>query len=736
MSSRLKTTLGFTLACLLIIFAMIQSNLSTSKFIATTHWMSHSVDIQGKIEKLSTLFATVQNNIRGYHLSGNTSYLDLHNQAKSELKDRLIKLKGLIGENPVQAENIIQLENALNEKFMLWESSLEIHKRGGVKAIQNLMLQDDVRAQDTSTFKALENLSKEQSRLLSLQAEETQIQGRNTKWMIDLVGLFACLIIIFATWVVFRDSRQRELAEDSVDRFFTLSLDLLCIAGMDGYFKRLSPSFSETLGFSTQELTSQPIMNFVHPEDVAKSQNEIARQSKGHRVYSFENRFRCRNGEYKIFSWKSVPVGQYMYAVARDITQQKKNEQDLTTAREVAQASTVAKSTFLANMSHEIRTPLNGVVGMVELLARTNLAEEQKKYVGAIRTSASQLLRIVNEVLDFSKLEVGRVHIDNLDFELDHLLEEYLSVIGVLAKEKGLEIETRIDPNIPNVLRGDSGKVNQILLNFVNNAIKFTNRGKIVIAADLVSLEDGVCKTKLSVRDSGIGMSSAQKAILFEPYVQADNTTARRYGGTGLGLSISKRFAENMGGKVGVESTPGMGSTFWVVIPFEVSPLKSLRNDGNGNGHAHRSETSQLPDEATLRRRQNIRILIAEDIRMNQIIIMEMMQILGFNATLVQNGKEALEHYTNYNFDLILMDHHMPVMDGIEASQEIRNLERSSSRRIPIVAFTATVIQENEKDDFKSLIDDFILKPVSIETLENLMQRWESRILEQKNLNL
>lgn len=736
MTSQLKTTFGFILACLLIIFAMVESNHSTSKFIDTTHWMSHTMDIQSEIEKLSTYFVTAQNNIRGYHMSGETSYLDLHNQAKSELKARITKLRGLIGENSVQLRNLEYLDQILKVKFTLWENSISLREQKGFKAIQDLMRNAKVRERDSFIFSAIDELSKEQSRLLTIQAEETRIQGQNAKLMINFVGFFACLIIFIATWVVYRDSRQRELAEDNIDRFFTLSLDLLCISGMDGYFKRLSPSFSDVLGYPVKELLSRPILEFIHPEDILRTQNEIIRQSKGHRVIAFENRFLCRNGQYKTFSWKSVPVGQLMYAVARDITQQKKNEQDLNLAREVAQASTAAKSAFLANMSHEIRTPLNGVVGMVDLLSLSQMTAEQRNYVTAIRTSASNLLRIVNEVLDFSKLEEGHVHIDNQDFELTHLLEEHISVINVLAKEKNLELETHIDPKIPTVLRGDTGKVNQILLNFVNNAIKFTNRGKIVISADLISLDNDLCLTKLSVRDSGIGVSPAQKALLFEPYVQAEPTTARRYGGTGLGLSISKKFAEIMGGEVGVESTPGIGSTFWVKIPFEVSSQKSLRIEESNSPHGLYREPFQSPDEEALLRRKNIRILIAEDIRMNQLIILEMMEILGFNATLVQNGKEAVEQYKNEKFDLILMDHHMPEMDGIEASQEIRKLEKRSDRRIPIIAFTATVIQEDEKKDFNSLIDDFILKPVSIDSLESLMQKWENHILEKRSLHL
>lgn len=725
MSTRLKINIGFALACVVICFATISSNINTSEFINESRWMTHTLEVRGLVEKLSNHFVTAQNNIRGYHISEQTYYLDLYNIAKKSLLESLLALKGLTKNNPTQQKNLDLIEPAIHEKIIAWDNSLELRKKFGFEGIRKRAQSSEAKSADQAFFHALDALISEENRLLAMRTHETFTQGRNTQIIIGTAGFLACLLIIVAAFLVYRDSRRRELAEENIDRFFTLSLDLLCISGMDGYFKRLSPSFSESLGYSLEELYTTPILDLIHPDDVEKTSAEIERQSKGNKVLSFENRFRCKDGTYKIFSWKSVPVDNFMYAVARDVTHQKKFESELMEAREAAQKAAMAKSSFLANMSHEIRTPLNGVVGMTGIIARTNLDPDQKKFVDAIRTSATSLLKIVNEILDFSKIEAGQVNLEIIDFELSHMIEEHISLTGVLAHNKGILLETDIDPSIPPVLRGDSAKINQILLNFVSNSLKFTKEGRIVISAENLSLSPSHCKVKISVKDTGIGIDPAQVPALFQPFVQADNSTARRFGGTGLGLSICKRFAEVMQGEIGVDTAPEQGSTFYVILTLGVSELKSL------NGYAIPKPKASLSErnsgQKDIAHRKNIRILIAEDNRMNQIIVMNMMAILGYTAVLADNGEDALRLFSESKFSLILMDQHMPIMDGVQASTEIRKREKetNSDKRIPIIAFTATVIQDDQKNQFKDLMDDFLLKPVSLEALESMLMKWE-----------
>tara|TARA_B110001454_G_scaffold83721_1_gene80536 strand:- start:16353 stop:18545 length:2193 start_codon:yes stop_codon:yes gene_type:complete len=729
MTTRLKINTGFALACLVVGYATISSNINTSEFIDDSRWTTHTLEVRSEIEKLSTAYVTAQNNIRGYHISEQQYYLDKYNSAKKALKNGVGHLRILTKDNPNQQKNIDKLAPTIQEKMTNWEKSFGLRKKLGFDVIRNLARSHEVKALDEAFHSTIDALIDEENRLLAQRIESTFNQARKTQLVVGISGILACILIVLAAFLVYRDSRRRELAEDNVDRFFTLSLDLLCISGMDGFFKRLSPSFAEVLGYSLQELYTTPILNLIHPDDVEKTSQEIVKQMNGNKVLAFENRFRCKNGDYRIFSWKSVPVGNLMYAVARDVTNQKQYESDLLEARESAQKATIAKSSFLANMSHEIRTPLNGVVGMTDILARTSLNAEQRKFVDAIKTSSTSLLRIVNEILDFSKIEAGQVHMEIVDFELGHLIEEHISMAGVLALKNDIHLETQIDSNIPPVLRGDSTKISQILSNFINNAIKFTKKGHIVIAAKQLERTPTHCKVKISVKDTGIGIDPNQINSLFQPFVQADSSTARRFGGTGLGLSICKRFTEVMKGQIGVDTELGKGSMFWVILDLEVSELKSL------NGYAIPKPKEGLSKANTgqqqIEYRKNIRILIAEDNRMNQLIIMNMMGILGYSATLAENGEDAIKLYSESKYDLILMDQHMPVMDGAQACTEIRRREAGKNHRIPIIAFTATVIQDEQKSQFKDLMDDFLLKPVSLEVLEAMLMKWEDAILKQ-----
>ncbi|MBL7543361.1 MAG: CHASE3 domain-containing protein [Bdellovibrionaceae bacterium] len=724
MSKMIKTNLGFALACIIICFTMVSSYFNTKKYVEDNRWMAHTLEVRGQIEKLSTFYSIAQNNIRGFHLSEQGYYVELYEEAVRNLRTTIQQLRELVKDNVSQQHNLDQLQGLLDKKIETWKESFEIRKKRGWTAIQQRARGDETKNMDKAIFGAISALMNEENRMLEIRSNQAEFQGDKAQLTNIISGLLACFLIVVAAFLVYRDSQRRRKAEKEIDQFFTLSLDLLCISGMDGYFKRLSPSYAEVLGFSLEELYTKPILEFIHPDDIEKTNQEIARQMQGTKVMSFENRFRCRNGGYRTFSWMSVPVGNLMYAVARDVTRQKEFEKELVETREEAQKATIAKSHFLANMSHEIRTPLNGVVGMTDILARTDLDEDQKKFVAVIRTSSVSLLKIVNEILDFSKIEAGQVFLDKVDFELGHLIEEHISLIGVLAHNKGIKLETAIDPRIPRVLKGDSGKISQILLNFINNAIKFTNHGKIIIAADCVSLTDVHCRIRLEVRDTGIGVTLEQMPFLFKPFVQADSSTARKFGGTGLGLSICKRFVEAMGGEIGVESVFGQSSTFWIVLDLEVSTLKYLNEQSSQPVKAELMENSRDQKE----RRKNIRILVAEDNRMNQMIIMNMMKILGFTTVLAENGREAMTKFLGSKFDLILMDQHMPEMDGVEASIAIRKSEEGTGNHIPIIAFTATVIQEDQKDQFSKLMDDFILKPVSLEALEATLAKWETKI--------
>ncbi|MBV6440809.1 MAG: Sensor histidine kinase RcsC [Saprospiraceae bacterium] len=349
--------------------------------------------------------------------------------------------------------------------------------------------------------------------------------------------------------------------------------------------------------------------------------------------------------------------------------------------RQRAEQSEQFEQQFLANMSHEIRTPMNAVMGMTNILLRKNPREDQLRYLESIRNSSQALLVILNDILDISKIQAGRMELEHTDFEVSQILEQVASTLRFRAQEKSLTFETICDPAMPPVLVGDPVRLQQILLNLAGNAVKFTEKGGVSIAARLLEREGDTCRLRFQVRDTGIGMTPEQCARAFESFRQASADTTRKYGGTGLGLSISRQLVELFGGALEVQSALGEGSVFSFAIPLKISDKQTLQKD---------EHVSTQPSESL----DGLRILIAEDNEYNRIVAVETLEMMLPGATIstVGNGREAVEQIKTGGFDLVLMDVNMPEMDGLEATRLIRFLPPPLNA-FPIIAFTASVTE-------------------------------------------
>ena len=523
---------------------------------------------------------------------------------------------------------------------------------------------------------------------------------------------------IAAMFGVFQDVTEQEQIHETVaasERAFrTLAeqtSDVIAVFALDGTFRYVSPAITHLMGWEPEELIGRKTWDVIHPDDhalVTLAYRDYFAAGPGSPSPQLRYRALHKDGSWiwldahPSILWDEDGRPVEIQDNVRDATATKQLEDDLMAERDRAETAARAKTEFLANMSHELRTPLTSVIGFAGLLKQSSeLGPDERRYVDRIATSSDALLGVINDILDYSKLEAEAVGLDPLAFDPRGMIAGAVGIVESQCEAKGLTLVQTADDSVPPGLMGDEGRLRQVMLNLLSNAVKFTGQGTVRVSA---TYDEG--RLRVAVSDTGIGISEEKAATLFRRFVQADNSTTRTFGGTGLGLAISRRLIEMMGGTIGVDSEPGVGSTFWFEVPLVPA------DPGQVSG-GHDGETAV---DGTLR------ILMADDAPANRELVSAILGGMGLSIDGVENGAEAVEAVRSGAYDLVLMDVHMPVMDGLMATREIRAMARELGH-VPIIALTANVQPEQVRLCHEAGMDAHVGKPIQVAELMATISR-------------
>ncbi len=720
-----------------------------SIYINATQFMSISKSIERSNMVLSELYSTIvlveraETSQRGYAISGNADFFTPYKNSVAELNAKMKALDALLTDNEVQLERLNRLRSLIKTRVEKMDTVMKQDQLGSTLVATELVPQDAGNEITEQIRKLSLEIEQDEKALLAEDIAMGESAGRSIALLLILGCVFVLSLIMLGRSVIKQDikdlkeqdlrvqdhARMLERSRDELQQqtqvlnsIINSMSDGLVVTNEKGSFTHINPAAERILGPGSSRVPPQDRAEKLgfykidtgklydsHELPFERSINGIDTQDEEMKIV---NKF---NPAGTMISVNAGPITTHTgeitgtFTVFRDIGKRKSTEEAWQRAREAAIESSRLKSEFLATMSHEIRTPMNGIIGMSTLLLDTKLEAEQSEFATTIKKSAESLLTLINGILDHSKIEAGKLVLELHEFDLKKLIQDTFETFRFTASEKNLNFELKLEQDDPWHVRADRGRIRQIIVNLLGNAIKFTQKGSVVLKIQNIKQIENKIRFRFEVHDTGIGLKDADKKNLFTHYGQTQEGMA--YGGTGLGLAICKDLVQMMSGDIGVISEPGVGSTFWFEI--EAEKVEHLEHVEKSTGIVAASFVG--------------RILVVEDQPVNQQVALKFLEKMGLHPEMAENGLEAVELARKAKYDMIFMDCQMPVMNGYNATLKIRELETETNQRTPIIALTAEGSSGERNKCLQVGMDDFLSKPLEFAKLADIIKKWLSK---------
>ncbi len=731
-----KTTLFYILSAILLTTVLLIFYETNQKVIDSNKVLVQSQEIINNSDEILIDALNIETGFRGFLISGDETFLEPFYRAKANIFYDLNLLKSLTKDNKSQQYKIEQLKKLVEDRLVFTQKYIADRRQNLLNDSDRIQIIEKGKKLTDKIRKSVVSIKKEELTLLQLRKIENEKNNQFSGLLFLLLLIFLVSIFIFVILIISNQKQKNKQLETYNQNqksaslyalsLIEASLDPLVTISAKGKIMDMNQALVDITGVPREELVGSDFFDYFTDQQSAREvyqevfeKGSVAdspltiRHKDGKKTDVLFNGsvYRDENG---------AIVG--VVIVARDMAEQKRIATELIEARvfaelatEIAEeekrnaeAATVTaenavktKQQFLSNMSHEIRTPMNAIIGFTKVVLKTDLTDKQKEYLSAIKMSGDALIVLINDILDLAKVDAGKMIFEQVPFKLVTSITAMLHIFQIKIQEKNLELVTEYDTSIPNVLLGDPVRLHQIILNLVSNAIKFTSTGKIIVSVRLYHEDEESATVEFAITDTGIGIEESKIDTIFDNFQQATNETTRLYGGTGLGLAIVKQLVEPQGGTISVKSKINEGSTFSFILRF----LKA-----NGDSEF---ETKKLEVETDFK---NIKILVVEDMPLNQLLMKTILDDFGFERDIAENGKIAIEKLQEKTYDIILMDLQMPIMNGFEATEHIRNTLKSD---IPIIALTADVTTVDLAKCKVVGMNDYIAKPVDEQILHN-----------------